>query len=255
MAHKVNGGDNGLVDPAQPAGRWKARVLERSLGKATQQSLDRGHAFISSALVLLDRSNGDGFKVEDVADEAGESVRCFYRHFASKDDLLLAVLEDAMERYAASIAAVLEPFDDPLDRLAAALFAAVRLPHRNKPGVNVGLSRLHLKLAEVDPARVGAAREPVSSLIRSLVDDAARAGVVDPIAPEASAYVLMALTATHVLNQTLGNEFGLRLPTDDEHVTFCLQGLNVSLAPGWADRFRDVGDERSGHHSGRSTRR
>jgi hypothetical protein len=147
-----------------------------------------------------------------------------------------------MTRYAASIAAVVEPFDDPLDRLAAGLFGAVRLPHRNKPGVNVGLSRLHLKLAEVDPAKVGDAREPVSSLIRSLVDDAARAGAVNSIDPEASAYMLMALTATHVLNQTLGNEFGLRLPTDDEHVEFCLHGLNATLPPGWPKRFRGVGD-------------
>jgi AcrR family transcriptional regulator len=224
------------------AGSWKDRVVERSLGKATLRSLDRGQAFIGAALVLLDRSNGDGFKVEDVADEAGESVRCFYRHFASKDDLLLAVLEEAMERYAAAISAELEPFDEPLDRLAAALFGAVRLPHRNKPGVNVGLSRLHLKLAEVDPARVGAARGPVSSLMRSVVEEAASAGAVDSVDPEASAYMLMALTATHVLNQTLGNEFGLRMPTDDEHVAFCLHGLNATLPSGWPDRFRAVGD-------------
>ena len=242
MARTANEADTELTDDDLGSGTWKDRVLERSLGKATQRSLDRGQAFISSALVLLDRSNGDGFKVEDVADEAGESVRCFYRHFASKDDLLLAVLEEAMERYAASIAAVVDSFDDPLDRLAAGLFGAVRLPHRNKRGVNVGLSRLHLKLAEVAPAKVGAAREPVSSLVRLLVEDAARAGVVDSIAPEASAYMLMALTATHVLNQTLGNEFGLRLPTDDEHVEFCLHGLNAALPAGWPDRFRGVGD-------------
>jgi AcrR family transcriptional regulator len=235
--------DDELDEDADPgSGSWKDRVLERSLGKATQRSLDRGHAFISSALVLLDRSNGDGFKVEDVADEAGESVRCFYRHFASKDDLLLAVLEEAMERYAVSIGAAIEPFVEPLDRLTAALFGAVRLPHRNKPGVNVGLSRLHLKLAEGDPAKVGAAREPVSSLIRSLVEDAARAGVVDSIDPEASAYMVMALTATHVLNETLGNEFGLRLPTAEEHVAFCLHGLNADLPSGWPNRFRGVGD-------------
>jgi AcrR family transcriptional regulator len=242
MARRASDTDNPVSGADTGAGRWKDRVVERSLGKATQRSLDRGHAFISSALVLLDRSNGDGFKVEDVAEEAGESVRCFYRHFASKDDLLLAVLEEAMERYAASITAVVEPFEDPFDRLAAGLFGAVRLPHRNKPGVNVGLSRLHLKLAEVNPSKVGEARRPVSALMRSLVEDAARAGVVDSVAPEAAAYIVMALTATHVLNETLGNEFGLRLPTAEEHVTFCLQGLNVTLPEGWEDRFRGVGD-------------
>ena len=242
MARQAKQIDAEFTGPEPGSGSWRERVLARSLGNATRRSLDRGQAFISSALVLLDRSNGDGFKVEDVAAEAGESVRCFYRHFASKDDLLVAVLEEAMERYAASIVAAVEPFQDPLDRLAAALLGAVRLPHRNKPGVNVGLSRLHLKLAEVDPARVGMARAPVSSLMRSLVDDAAQAGVVHAVAPEASAYMLMALTATHVLNQTLGNEFGLRLPTDQEHVTFCLHGLDAKLPSGWPDRFCGVAD-------------
>lgn len=242
MAQALNDTGTDVTSEDLESGNWKDRVLDRSLGKATQRSLDRGHAFISSALVLLDTSNGDGFKVEDVAEEAGESVRCFYRHFASKDDLLLAVLEEAMERYAASIAGVVEPFDDPLDRLAAALFGAVRLPHRNKPGVNVGLSRLLLKLAEADPAKVGAARQPLSSLFRALVDDAARAGRVDPVDAEAAASMLMALTATYALNQTLGNEFGLRPPTAEEHVTFCLHGLNATLEQGWADRFRGVGD-------------
>jgi hypothetical protein len=45
-----------------------------------------------------------------------------------------------------------------------------------------------------------------------------------------------------VLNQTLGNEFGLRMPTEEEHVDFCLHGLGVTLASGWADRFRGVGE-------------
>ena len=197
---------------------------------------------VKESVRLLDEAGTGGFSLPKLGRALGADPTAVYRHFASKDDLLLAVLEEAMERYAASIAAVVQPFEEPLDRLAAALFGAVRLPHRNKPGVNVGLSRLHLKLAEVDPAKVGTAREPVSSLMRSLVEDAARAGAVDSIDPEASAYMLMALTATHALNQTLGNEFGLRLPTAEEHVAFCLHGLNATLPSGWPDRFRGVGD-------------
>ena len=40
---------------------------------------------------MLKRSNGESLTVQDVADEAGQSLRTLYQYFASKDDLLLAV--------------------------------------------------------------------------------------------------------------------------------------------------------------------
>lgn len=219
---------------------WRNRVLERSLGKATRRSLDRGAALVAAAGKLLDRSKGDGFTVQEVADEAGQSLRSFYRHFSSKDDLLLAVLEEATINYVHSIEREAAAFDDPLDRLTAAIFAANRLPDRNQPGRNVGLSRLHLELAEADPDGVAVTREPVAHVYRTLVAEASAAGRIGPVDPEVGAYMLMVLTATYAIHRTLGNEFGHRLPTVEEHVAYCLQGLNAKLEPGWEERFAPV---------------
>jgi AcrR family transcriptional regulator len=225
-------------DDTEPG--WRNRVLERSLGKATRRSLDRGAALVTAAGTLLDRSNGDGFTVQEVADEAGQSLRSFYRHFSSKDDLLLAVLEESTLNYVHSIEREASAFDDPLDRLAAALFAANRLPDLNRPGRNVGLSRLHLELAEADPEGVARTREPVALLYRTLIADAEAAGRIGPIDPEVGAYMLMVLTATFAIHRTLGNEFGHRLPSVEEHVAYCLQGLSAKLEPGWEARFTQV---------------
>jgi AcrR family transcriptional regulator len=219
---------------------WRERVLERSIGPATRQSLRRGAALVAAAKTLLVRNKGDGFTVQDVADEAGQSLRSFYGHFSSKDDLLLAVLEEATDTYVRGIEREVAAFDEPLDRLAAALFAANRFPFA-EPGVNVGMSRLHRKLARSDRDGLAAARAPVAGLFCDLVGEAARAGRIEAGDPEVAGHVLMTLTATYAINRILGNEYGVELPTVEQHVAFCLQGLDAELESGWEERYRSVG--------------
>lgn len=48
---------------------------------------------LRAARKVLDRSGWWGFKIESVLREANLSTRSFYRHFASKNELLMAVLE------------------------------------------------------------------------------------------------------------------------------------------------------------------
>ena len=79
---------------------WHRRVVGRSLRTATQRSIDRGASLVRAAAVLLERSQGEDFTVQDVADEAHQSLRTLYQYFESKDDLLLAVFEEAMRTYA-----------------------------------------------------------------------------------------------------------------------------------------------------------
>ena len=79
---------------ADRAGR--AALVGRSLAEATKRSLDRGASLIRAAATLMERTKGDSFTVQEVANEAGLSLRSFYQHFGSKDDLLLAVYEEAM---------------------------------------------------------------------------------------------------------------------------------------------------------------
>jgi AcrR family transcriptional regulator len=91
--------------------------------------------------------------VQEVADVAGQSVRTLYQYFESKDDLLLAVHEEAMRTYARLIRDAIASFDDPVERLAAGVIASARLPAvHHKAGRDRGLSRLRLQLAQADPA-------------------------------------------------------------------------------------------------------
>jgi AcrR family transcriptional regulator len=49
--------------------------------------------FVEAGLRVLRRTGAQRLTVADVLAEAGRSTRAFYRHFASKDELLLAIYE------------------------------------------------------------------------------------------------------------------------------------------------------------------
>ena len=212
---------------------WRRRVVGRSLGTATKRSIDRGGNLIRAAASLLERSNGDGFTVQDVADEAGQSLRTLYHYFESKDDLLLAVFEEAMGTYARLITVAISGLDDPLERLAGAIIAAARMPEISSPGVDRGLARFRLRLGEVKPQLVARSQEPVTSLFRDLVAEAARAGKIRDCDPEEAAFMITALNSAFIISQTLGNNFGLRRPGVFSLTSFCLEGLSASLPDGW----------------------
>ena len=86
---------------------WRDRVVARSLGAATRQTLDRAQALMKATVELLEVS-GENVTVQDVADRAGFSLRILYRHFSSKEDLLAAVLEDQLATGAEQLRQVLE---------------------------------------------------------------------------------------------------------------------------------------------------
>jgi AcrR family transcriptional regulator len=183
--------------------------------------------------VLLERSGRDTFTVQDVADEAGQSLRTLYQYFESKDDLLLAVFEEAMLTYARAVRTAIVDLTDPLERLAGALIAFARLPELTLDGQHGGLARLRLRLAQVDPHLVGRSRAPVASLLHDLVRVAGAAGVIDTPDTESTTYLLLTLNTASITTNTLGNDVGVPPPAIPEIVGFSLRGLGADLAPGW----------------------
>lgn len=222
-------------DPDEDTADWHQRVVQRSLRAAKKRSIDRSASLIRAAAHLLERSNGDGFTVQDVADEAGQSLRTLYQYFESKDDLLLAVFEEAMRTYASLLREAIDDLTDPLERLGGALLAAVRMSELSGTGVDRGLARLRLKLTEVQPELVARSQEPVTTLVRSLVAAAADAEQIRTSDVEAATYMVLALKSAYVTNRTLGNDSAVRMPSESGITSFCLEGLGASIDDKWLD--------------------
>jgi AcrR family transcriptional regulator len=219
---------DGLTDESEPAD-WHRRVVGRSLGTAAKRSIDRSSNLIRAAATLLERSGGEGFTVQDVADLAGQSLRTLYQYFESKDDLLLAVFEEAMRTYARGIDRAIAELDDPLERLAGASIAALRMPEHSGAGVGRGLARLRTNLGEVEPELIARSQEPVTSLIRGLVVAAAAAGEIDVSDIDGATFILLSLRSAYITSVTLGNDHGVDLPSLYMLTGFCLKGLGADV--------------------------
>jgi AcrR family transcriptional regulator len=223
-----------MTEPAPPeVQEWQRRVLDRALGKASARALDRGGDLIRAATELLERSNGDDFTVQDVADAATQSLRGLYVHFEGKDDLLLAVFEEQIRGYADRIRLAIDGVDDPFERLVAGLSFAIRFAELGPRGVTIGLARLRAKLIESAPDQLAAAYRPVSTLFAQLLRDAADAGHIQVSNLDGATSMVLALRQSVSLSSWVGNEYGLALPSDRELVEFLLRGLGARLPEGW----------------------
>ena len=76
-------------------------------------------ALVDAGLAVLRRSGASGLTVADVLAEAGLSTRAFYRHFASKDELVLAVFEGDNRRTVGALREAVDAATGPRAALEA----------------------------------------------------------------------------------------------------------------------------------------
>ena len=215
---------------------WHRRVVGRSLSGATQRSIDRGARLIRAAAKVLERTNGESLTVQDVADEAGQSLRTLYQYFASKDDLLLAVYEEAMWTYARLIRAAIAELDDPVERLAGALIASSRMPAlHGKAGVDRGLTQLRIQLGQAEPELVAKSQAPVTAVFQELVEQAMATTPDADLGAEPATFLIASQRTSFVMAITLGNEYGVEPPDAADFARFCLGGLGMPRPRVWFD--------------------
>lgn len=215
---------------------WRHRVVGRSLGPAADRAVERGQALISAASRLVQES-GEDFTMQRVASEAGLSLRAIYQYFSGKDDLLVALIEEAQGVFVRLIRRRVEEHTDPLERLGAALYFMTDPRQHTEHDYNVALLRFTLRTSLTEPDQVGRARRPVVTLLAALVADAMDAGELERGDPEVAAGTITLAYHGYQMNTNLGNTIGGPLPTNDRFVRFCLLGLGAELPAGWEERL------------------
>ena len=72
---------------------------------------------LDAAFVVMRRTGSVSPRVSEIVREAGLSNQAFYRHFASKDELLVAVLDDGLQQLVDYLEHVMAKADTPIDRV------------------------------------------------------------------------------------------------------------------------------------------
>ncbi|SPM39802.1 TetR family transcriptional regulator, partial [Mycobacterium numidiamassiliense] len=68
-------------------------AVERALDDRQREATEEVERILAAAVRVMERVAPDAPRVSDIVAEAGSSNKAFYRYFAGKDDLILAVME------------------------------------------------------------------------------------------------------------------------------------------------------------------
>ena len=165
-----------------------------------------------------------------MAERAGFSLKSFYRCFASKDDLLAALLEEDSKLGAAILTDLVEVHDDPKARLWAYLRGVFELLTLDGALGYAGvLVREHRRLSEHRPDQLAHALAPMTNLLADEIQGGSRAGALTSRDPHRDASSVFTLVLDGIYDVALGRAEPLE---EAEYLWgFCTQGLAISGNP------------------------
>jgi len=191
------------------------RAITRAISdryRAAAEDVDR---IIEAAYRVVERMGKVDPRLRDILDEAGLSTEAFYRHFESKDELLLVLLADGRHRLAGYLAHRMDKAGDPLGRVRAwiegVLAQAVDpvAASRTRPFLT-SLNRL----AEQYPDEQRSSFQVLVELLRNALVAAADAGLIadsDPSRDALAIYELVfSVMESHILAGTKPSSADIR---------------------------------------------
>jgi AcrR family transcriptional regulator len=205
-----------------------AKPTERSPDTVGVDTESRASRFMKSALAILGETGRTDFTVLEVVERSKTSLRSFYQHFSTKDELLLALIDKIM-------AESTQKWRDETTGLAST--AALRLlidricapaESTTQDSINRGLTFYNDHLAETMPREYADVLAPVLELIKDIIGRgmAERAFANDlEVDPTATLIMQSALGAMRL--RVLGAELN-GVPVEGRHIfEFCMRALKA----------------------------
>ena len=154
----------------------RERAVQRSLRAARARAEVRSDRYIQTALAILAETGRTDFTIQELVEKSGTSLRGFYAYFKSKDELMLALVEEVISGAVQQWRRATE--DAPP---VMALHFVVRMVYGriiNAKGLqlNKALTIFNLYLAQHRPEDRGRVLRPIHELIRDIIEAGAAAG-------------------------------------------------------------------------------
>lgn len=182
--------------------------------------------FMRSALSILGETGRTDFTVLEVVERSKTSLRSFYQHYSTKDELLLALVDKIMSESTAHWRADIAE----LDAVAAlrALVEKISAPAAStkQDSINRGLTFFNDHLAESRPQEYARVLAPLHALIRDIIAAGIAEGVFrsDPDTDTTAALIMQTLLGALRL-RALGAELN-GTPIEGRHIFgFCAHSL------------------------------
>jgi AcrR family transcriptional regulator len=206
--------------------------MAKSSGRSTEtvgaEAEPRERRFMRSALAILGETGRTDFTVLEVVERSKTSLRSFYQHFSTKDELLLALIDKIMSE---STRVWREDTNDlapvaALRELINRMCTPAETTTQDK--VNRGLTYYNDHLAEALPREYARVLSPLHELIKDIINR----GIADgsfraDIEVDATAALIMQSALGAMRLQVLGAELS-GVPVDANHIfQFCVGALGA----------------------------
>ncbi|MEJ2205350.1 MAG: TetR/AcrR family transcriptional regulator [Gemmatimonadota bacterium] len=203
--------------------------MSRVLDARKQRAVQRSRRIVEAARDIVRDDGLDRLTIQAVLDRTRLSLRAFYERFAGKDELLLAVFEEAVKDAAALHEAESADIVDPVDRLHATVTGLfTRALQGDAAKQSVPLSREHLRLAEARPVELRYAMEPLTQLVEAQIRAGMDAGSVREADPRRLAVLIVSLVSAHIHAVLLGSAGELDADrSGDDLWTFCWRAIRA----------------------------
>jgi len=186
----------------------------------------RPKRFMKSALAILGETGRTDFTVLEVVERSKTSLRSFYQHFSTKDELLLALVDKIMSEST-------RKWREDTAGLPAAGALRVLIDRICTPAesttqdrVNRGLTYYNDHLAEALPSEYARVLYPVHDLIKDIIHRGIDEGAFrTDLNIDAAAALIMQAALGAMRLRVLGAELNGTPVEADEIFDFCISGL------------------------------
>jgi AcrR family transcriptional regulator len=198
-----------------------AAAVERALDDRQREATDEVERILAAAVRVMERVAPEPPRVSDIVAEAGSSNKAFYRYFAGKDDLILAVMERGVAIVVSYLQHQMAKESTPQDRIARWIegtLAQVADPHL------ISKSRAAAGQLSAGANWRTADREMMRPLRDLLIEPVTALGSIDVDRDVEAVFCCTAATLRRYMGSA--DRPG---PDDIAHVVrFCLNGLGVN---------------------------
>jgi AcrR family transcriptional regulator len=176
--------------------RAEERAAERSAAvqRSRARIANQVRLMLDAALRLI-REKGDGFTTQELVKEAGVALQTFYRYFASKDELVLAVIADAMNDACTRWAEAARDLPDPVARLRFYITTVIEVldAEEGEGGTAKFIVSTHWRLHRIFPEELAEAEKPFVDLLLAEINAGVKAKLLAPANPEWAAWFIAEL--------------------------------------------------------------
>jgi TetR/AcrR family transcriptional regulator len=212
---------------------WAERAADRSptLQRSRARQIEQAKVIVDAARRLI-AERGERFTTQELVKEAGVALQTFYRLFAGKDQLLLAVFEDMIAESCAEYEEAARELPDPVARLRYYITASLQSVANGDLAIGPRfVTAEHWRLYQLFPTEMSGATQPFTDLVARQLELAAAGGLSTTTDPQRDAWFVTKLV------MAVFHDYAFADPPPDTRVigddlwSFCSRALGGSTAP------------------------